>query len=32
LTEQQNAEFSESVSNYAAKFQLLNSPVQFPTP
>jgi len=32
LTEQQNAEFAESVSNYTAKFQLLNSPVQFPTP
>ena len=32
LTEQQNAEFSESVSNYTAKFQLLNQPVQFPTP
>jgi DNA-binding transcriptional regulator GbsR (MarR family) len=32
LTEQQNAEFEESVSNYAAKFQLLNAPVQFPTP
>ncbi len=32
LTEQQNAEFTEAVSNYAAKFQLLNQPVQFPTP
>ena len=32
LTEQQNAEFAESVSNYTAKFQLLNAPVQFPTP
>ncbi len=32
LTEQQNAEFAESVSNYTAKFQLLNQPVQFPTP
>lgn len=31
LTEQQNAEFTESVSNYATKFQLLNQPVQFPT-
>lgn len=31
LTEQQNAEFEESVSNYTAKFQLLNQPVQFPT-
>jgi len=32
LTEQQNAEFTEAVSNYTAKFQLLNQPVQFPTP
>jgi len=32
LTEQQNAEFSESVSNYTAKFQLLNAPTTFPTP
>jgi len=32
LTEQQNAEFEESVSNYTAKFQLLNAPVAFPTP
>jgi len=31
LTEQQNAEFSEAVSNYTAKFQLLSQPVQFPT-
>jgi len=31
LTEQQNAEFSESVSNYTAKFQLLAGPTQFPT-
>jgi len=31
LTEQQNAEFTEAVSNYTAKFQLLNQPVQFPT-
>ena len=31
LTEQQNAEFEESISNYTAKFQLLNQPVQFPT-
>jgi membrane-associated HD superfamily phosphohydrolase len=31
LTEQQNAEFEESVSNYAAKFQLLNAPTVFPT-
>jgi len=30
LTEQQNAEFTEAVSNYTAKFQLLNQPVQFP--
>ena len=32
LTEQQNAEFTESVSNYTAKFQLLNAPTTFPTP
>ena len=32
LTEQQNAEFEESVSNYTAKFQLLNAPTTFPTP
>ncbi|HEX5398662.1 MAG TPA: hypothetical protein VFY06_06380 [Verrucomicrobiae bacterium] len=32
LTEQQNAEFSEAISNYTAKFQLLNAPVPFPTP
>jgi len=32
LTEQQNAEFEESVSNYTAKFQLLNAPTVFPTP
>jgi hypothetical protein len=32
LTEQQNAEFAESVSNYTAKFQLLNAPTTFPTP
>ena len=31
LTEQQNAEFTEAVSNYTAKFQLLNQPVAFPT-
>ena len=31
LTEQQNAEFEEAVSNYTAKFQLLNSPTAFPT-
>ena len=32
LTEQQNAEFAESVSNYSAKFQLLTAPTMFPTP
>jgi hypothetical protein len=32
LTEQQNAEFTEAVSNYTAKFQLLNSPTTFPSP
>jgi DNA-binding transcriptional regulator GbsR (MarR family) len=32
LTEQQNAEFEESVSNYTAKFQLLNAPTTFPSP
>jgi hypothetical protein len=32
LTEQQNAEFTESVSNYSAKFQLLTAPTTFPTP
>ena len=32
LTEQQNAEFAESISNYTAKFQLLNAPVPFPAP
>jgi len=32
LTEQQNAEFTESVSNYTAKFQLLNAPTTFPSP
>jgi hypothetical protein len=31
LTEQQDAEFEESVSNYSAKFQLLDSPTAFPT-
>ena len=31
LTEQQNAEFEEAVSNYTAKFQLLNAPTTFPT-
>jgi len=32
LTEQQNAEFTEAISNYTAKFQLLNAPTIFPTP
>jgi len=32
LTEQQNAEFTEAVSNYTAKFQLLDAPAVFPTP
>jgi hypothetical protein len=32
LTEQQNAEFEESVSNYTAKFQLLDAPTTFPMP
>ena len=32
LTEQQNAEFEESISNYTAKFQLLDAPTEFPTP
>jgi DNA repair exonuclease SbcCD ATPase subunit len=31
LTEQQNAEFEEAVSNYNAKFQLLDTPTTFPT-
>ncbi|HTR43317.1 MAG TPA: hypothetical protein VMH87_17025 [Pseudomonadales bacterium] len=31
LTEQQNAEFEEAVSNYTAKFQLLEAPTTFPT-
>jgi hypothetical protein len=31
LTEQQDAEFEESVSNYSAKFQLLEAPTAFPT-
>ena len=30
LTEQQNAEFTEAVSNYTAKFQLLNAPAHSP--
>ena len=32
LTEQQNANFTEAVSNYTAKFQLFNEPTVFPTP
>ena len=32
LTEQQNAQFTEAVKNYTAKFQLLNAPTVFPTP
>jgi hypothetical protein len=32
LTEQQNAEFTEAVTKYGAKFQLLNVPTAFPTP
>ncbi len=32
LTEQQNAEFTEAVSNYTAKFQLLTEPANFPAP
>ena len=31
LTEQQNAGFEEAVSNYTAKFKLLNAPTTFPT-
>ena len=31
MTEQQNAEFTEAISNYTAKFQLLNAPTLFPT-
>ncbi len=31
LTEQQNAEFTEAVSNYTAKFLLLDTPTAFPT-
>jgi mitochondrial fission protein ELM1 len=31
MTEQQNAEFEEAVSNYNAKFQLLDEPTTFPT-
>jgi len=31
LTEQQNARFTEAVSNYTAKFQLFNEPTVFPT-
>jgi hypothetical protein len=32
LTEEQNAEFTEAVSNYMAKFKLLNAPTTFPSP
>ena len=32
LLERKNAEFHEAVSNYTAKFQLLNAPTVFPTP
>ncbi|HUD84650.1 MAG TPA: hypothetical protein VMQ67_14160 [Candidatus Saccharimonadales bacterium] len=32
LTEQQNAEFTEAISNYTAKFLLLDTPTAFPTP
>ena len=32
LTEQQNAQFTEAVNNYTAKFQLLDAPTVFPTP
>jgi hypothetical protein len=32
LNEQQNAEFTEAVNNYTAKFQLLNASTVFPTP
>jgi membrane-associated HD superfamily phosphohydrolase len=31
LSEQQNAEFEEAMSNYTAKFQLLDAPTPFPT-
>ncbi len=31
LTEQQNAEFTEAISNYTAKFLLLDTPSAFPT-
>ena len=31
MTEQQNAEFTEAISNYTAKFQLLNAPTLFTT-
>lgn len=31
LLERQNAEFHEAISNYTAKFQLLNAPTVFPT-
>jgi len=32
LLERQNAEFHEAISNYTAKFQLMNEPTAFPTP
>jgi hypothetical protein len=32
LLEQQNAEFHEAISNYTAKFQLMNEPTVFPAP
>ena len=31
LTEQQNAEFTEAISNYMAKFLLLDTPTPFPS-
>lgn len=32
LLERQNAEFEEAITNYTAKFKLLNAPSVFPTP
>ena len=32
LLERQNAEFEEAITNYTAKFRLLNAPSVFPTP
>lgn len=32
LLERQNAEFEEAITNYTAKFRLLNTPSVFPTP